>query len=188
MYEQINQQVSQCVPFTMAELAIFNQLLLEKNAPRKSFLLRESEVCRFEAFIVKGCARSFCLDESGHETILNFTVEDWWLSDIGSFHEQQPSRMYIETLEDCQLLYLTPQTKEELLRQAPRFERFFRLMLQRHLSALQDRLVANISRPARERYHAFLEKYPGLARRVPQHMIASYLGISPEFLSKIRRG
>jgi CRP-like cAMP-binding protein len=94
--------------------------------------------------------------------------------------------LYVEALEDCELLYLTPATKEELLQRVPKFERFFRLLVQRNLSATQNRLISNMTTPAPQRYLAFLEKYSAIPQRVPQHFIASYLGISPEFLSKIR--
>lgn len=99
---------------------------------------------------------------------------------------QQPSQLYIETLENSQLFILTPETKEQLLAQVPKFERVFRLLLQRNLSATQNRLIQTISKPAQDKYLEFLKKYPTLPQRVAQHYIASYLGISPEFLSKIR--
>lgn len=186
MFSQINSYVNRCLSFSAEELEVFDDLLQPRSVPKKTFLLQEGEICQFEAYIVKGCIKSYYIDENGFEVILTFGIEDWWVSDIASFHEQKPSRMFIETIEDCELLVLTPQTKEELLSKAPRFERVFRLMVQRHLSAYQERLFGNIAKPAQERYLDFLQKYPSLPQRVPQHLIAAYLGISPEFLSKIR--
>lgn len=186
MFSAINDYVSRCQQFTKAELELFNRLLQPKQIPKKSFLLQAGEVCYFEAYVVKGCLKSYYLNENGMEVILTFATEDWWVSDLASFHERTPSRMFIESLEDCELLMLTPQTKETLLTQAPRFERVFRLMVQRHLSNYQERLFGNLAKSSRERYEEFLSKYPDLPQRVPQHLIASYLGISPEFLSKIR--
>ena len=117
---------------------------------------------------------------------MQFAIEDWWVSDIASFHEQKPSRMFIETLEDCEVLVLTPASKETLLKEAPCFERMFRLMVQRNLSRLQERLFQTIAKTAVEKYLDFLERYPTIPQRVAQHYIASYLGFSPEFLSKVR--
>lgn len=186
MYEQINHNVSQCLAFSPEELEIFNALLKPKNAPKKTFLLKQGEICEFEAYIVKGCIKTYYIDSNGFEVILTFGIEDWWVSDITSFHEHKPSRMFIETLEDCQLLMLNPQSKEELLRKVPGFERVFRLMVQKHLNSYQERLFGSFAQSAQERYMAFLKKYPTLSQRISQHLIASYLGISPEFLSKIR--
>jgi len=186
MFEAINKSVTRCTTFSTAELEIFDSLLQYKSVPRKTFLLREGEICNFEAYVLKGCIRTYHLDENGSEVILQFAIEDWWVSDIASFHEQQPSRLFIETIEDCELLALNPQTKEDLLFKVPKFERVFRMMVQRNLSATQNRLINNIAKPAQDRYLEFLQRYPGIPQRVPQHYIASYLGISPEFLSKTR--
>lgn len=186
MYDTINQYVRRCARFSEEELALFNSLLQSRFVPKKTFLLQEGDICQFEAYLDKGCIKSYFLNENGFEVILTFATEDWWVSDIASFHEQIPSRMYIETLEDCELLVLSPAAKEELLAKAPRFERVFRLMVQRHLASYQERLFGNIAKSAQERYLDFLQKYPTLPLRVPQHQIAAYLGISPEFLSKIR--
>lgn len=186
MFEQINKYVTRCHTFSKAELDIFNSLLKHQSVPKKTFLLREGEVCNFEAYIIKGCIRTFYIDSNGFEVILQLGIEDWWVSDIASFNEQVPSKLFIETIEDCELLYLTPQTKEDLLFKVPKFERVFRMMIQRHLSATQNRLINNIAKPAQERYLEFINRYPTIPQRVAQHYIASYLGISPEFLSKIR--
>lgn len=186
MFELINKNVTKSVTFSQEELEIFNSLLKQKTVSKKTFLLQEGEVCNFEAFIVKGCVRTYYIDANGFEVILQFGIEEWWVSDIASFHEQTSSKLFIETLEDCDLFYLTPQTKEELLFKVPSFERVFRMMIQRNLSATQNRLINNIAKPAQERYLEFIAKYPTIPQRVPQHYIASFLGISPEFLSKIR--
>lgn len=186
MFDKINAHVSKCASFSTAELEVFNTLIQVKSYPKKTLLLQEGEICNFEAYINKGCIRSYYLDENGFELTLQFAVEDWWVSDITSFHEHQPSNMFIETLEDCEILVLNPGTKELLLQQVPAFERFFRILIQRHLAVVQKRLFQTIAWPAQERYQDFLNLYPDIPQRVAQHYIASYLGISPEFLSKIR--
>jgi CRP/FNR family transcriptional regulator, cyclic AMP receptor protein len=185
-FQTINQYINRCAIFSEEEIQIFNDLLQHKTVKKKTMLLREGEVCNFEAYILKGCIRTFCMDENGTEVILQFAIEDWWVSDIASFHDQTPSKLYIETLENCELLILNHQTKEELLAKIPRFERVFRLMVQRNLAVTQNRLLNTITKSAQERYLEFLERYPTIPQRVSQHFIASFLGISAEFLSKIR--
>jgi CRP/FNR family transcriptional regulator, cyclic AMP receptor protein len=186
MFDQIHRHAAKCTLFTDEELEIFDELLQQKSVPKKTFLLQEGEVCNFEAYVVKGCIRTYFINENGFEVILQFAVEDWWVSDIASFYEQTPSSLFIETIEDCELLTFNPETKEELLARVPKFERVFRLMLQRNLTATQNRLINTISKTAQEKYLDFIERYPTIPQRVPQHYIAAYLGISPEFLSKVR--
>ena len=186
MFESINTNVCKKNEFTQAEIEYFNTILQYKEVPKKTLLLQEGEICNFEAYILKGCLRKYYIDKNGFEVIIQFAIEDWWISDIASFHENKPSQLFIETLEDCQLLILTPQTKEMLLQKVPKFERIFRLLIQRNLSAMQNRLIDTISKSAQEKYLEFLKLYPTIPQRVAQHHIASYLGISAEFLSKVR--
>lgn len=187
MYQQIRQYVNTCVHLSEEQLDLFYGALEKKTVPKKTILLQQGEVCKFEAFIVKGCIKTYFIDKDGFEVILSFATENWWVSDITSFHEQKPSKMFIETLEETVLLLLSPPTKEHLLQQIPALERMFRLMVQRHLGSYQERLFGIIAHTAEERYDKFLEKYPDLSQRIPQHLIASYLGISAEFLSRIRK-
>jgi CRP-like cAMP-binding protein len=150
-------------------------------------MLNAGEVCDFEAYVNKGCIREYFIDRKGAELTLEFAVEDWWVSDITSFESQSPSNMYIETLEDCELLVLTRDSKERLLARIPKLERMFRLMIQRHLTVVQNRLFRTVSYSAMDKYREFIKRYPTISQRVPQHYIASYLGISPEFLSRLRK-
>jgi CRP/FNR family transcriptional regulator, cyclic AMP receptor protein len=185
-FNAINQYINRCAIFSEEDIQFFDGLLQSKTIKKKTILLREGEICNFEAYILKGCIRTFCMDENGTEVILQFAIEDWWVSDIASFHDQTPSKLYIQALEDCELLILSYEAKEQLLAKVPLFERVFRLMVQRNLSVTQNRLINTIAKPAQERYLEFLERYPSISQRVSQHYIASYLGISAEFLSKIR--
>jgi CRP-like cAMP-binding protein len=186
MFEEIDLYVRRWITASPADLAVFHSLLEYREVPKKTLLLQEGEICRIEAFIQKGCIRNYYIDEQGSEVTLQFAIEDWWVSDIASFQDQQPSRMFIETLEDCTLWCLNPQTKEQLLMDAPCFERMFRIMVQRNLARLQERLFQTITTTAVEKYLDFIERYPSIPQRVAQHYIASYLGFSPEFLSKVR--
>ena len=126
------------------------------------------------------------MNNDGSETILTFATEGWWVSDLASFTERKPSRMFIETLEDSEILIIDYNSKQALFRQIPKFELFFRLLVQRALFTLQSRFHAVVSQTAEQRYLDFIERYPQLVQRVPQHQIARYIGVSPEFLSKLR--
>lgn len=186
MYEAIDKFVTKYVAFTNDELEIFHSYLKHKSVPKKTYLLQEGEICDFEAYVNKGCIRNFYINQQGFEVILQFAIEDWLVSDIASFNDQKPSKIYIETLEDCELLMLSKKDKEELLEKIPKFERFFRIMVQKNLSSTQNRLINTIANTATEKYLDFIKLYPTIPQRVAQHHIASYLGISAEFLSKIR--
>lgn len=187
MYSQINTNISRYVTFEKKELEIFNSLLEYRTVSKKTILVHEGEMCNFEAFVIKGCVRKYYIDGNGFEVILQFAIENAWVSDISfSIYEEKPSRVYIETLEDCEFFMFSPETKEELFVRAPKFERAFRILMQRSLAVTQERLFNTISKTATEKYLEFLDHYPTLSQRVAQHYIASYLGISAEFLSKIR--
>ncbi|HXD76897.1 MAG TPA: Crp/Fnr family transcriptional regulator [Puia sp.] len=186
MYREIDRFVARYIGLSEEESSFFHSLLKHRRVKKKSFLLQEGEICDFEAFVIKGCIRSYYLDKEGTETILHFAVEDWWVSDLTSFSERTPSNLFIETLEDCELLSIDHPGKSMLFEKIPAFERMFRVLVQRSLSVLQQRFYATVSQSAEERYLQFLEKYPGIVQRVPQHQIARYIGVSPEFLSKIR--
>jgi CRP-like cAMP-binding protein len=186
MFDAIDRFVAQYLPLTDEERTFFHSLLKHRKVAKKTFLLKEGEVCDFEAFILKGCIRTYYLDKEGVETILLFAVEDWWVSDITSFSERKPSNLFVETLEECELLTIDYAGKSRLFEKIPAFERMFRLLVQRSLGVLQQRFYSSISETAEQRYKQFLEKYPLVAQRVPQHQIARYIGVSPEFLSKVR--
>ena len=186
MFQNINAYVLKSVNLSAGELDYFNSMLQYKVVPKKTILLQAGNICNFEAYVIKGCIREYYIDSHGAELTLQFAVEDWWVSDITSFEDQQVSSMYIEALEDCELLMLTRESKERLLTEVPKLERMFRLMIQRHLSVVQSRLFKTVTNTGMEKYLEFIKRYPTIPQRVPQHYIASYLGMSPEFLSKLR--
>lgn len=186
MFGEIDDYLNRCISLSPEELEFFHSVLQSTKIARKEWLLREGEISGYEAYVVKGCLRKYCIAEDGSEVVLQFAVEDWWVGDIASFSQQIPSQVYVQALEDSELLLISFADKDRLFRKVPAFERMFRLMVQRSISVLQERFIATLTQPAAERYEAFLEKYPDVAARVPQHYIASFLGISPEFLSRIR--
>jgi CRP/FNR family transcriptional regulator, cyclic AMP receptor protein len=186
MFQEVDKHITRCATFTQYELDLFHSLLKPKKFRKKMFLLRQGEVCRIEAYIVKGCVKKYYIDQHGAEVILQFAVEDWWVSDIGSFAEQKPSNLFIEALEDTELLTIDFESKELLYQQIPHLERVFRLMLQRSYVVLESRFYATVTHSAEERYLDFINRYPSIPQRVPQQQIASYLGITPESLSRIK--
>jgi CRP-like cAMP-binding protein len=187
MFTQINNSISRYVNFTDKELDIFNSLLSFKQIPKKTIMLHKGEKCTFDAFVINGCVRKYYIDENGLEVVLQFAVENSWISDISfSIYETDVSHVFIETLENSDFLMFTPENKEQLFEQAPKFERAFRILMQRHQAVTQNRLVHSITLTAEQKYDEFLKTYPTIPLRVAQHYIASYLGISAEFLSKIR--
>lgn len=186
MFQTIDQYVGQCISLTTEELDLFHSLLTHKIVKKKSHLLKAGNICDFEAFIIKGCVRTYYVDESDNEVDLHFAIENWWISDLPSFTFRKPATLNIQTLEDCELLSISYEAKEKLFLEVPKFERMFRLMIQRTHEEMMNRFISTISQTAEERYETFLRKYPTIPQRVPQHLIAAHLGISPEFLSKIR--
>ncbi|MNH20582.1 DNA-binding transcriptional dual regulator Crp [compost metagenome] len=187
MYANIINNVSKCIQLTEEEQHLFTSILKVQHVPAKTKLLQEGEVCQFEGYIQKGCIRIYYVNENGFEVTVTFAVEDWWVSDIASFHEQKASRLFIETLEDTEMYILSPETKERLLQKVPKFERVFRMLVQRNLVTFQNRLINTISQKAADRYLEFIKIYPTIPQRVAQYYIASYLGVSAEFVSTIRK-
>jgi len=187
MFENIIKNVTRFITLSEKEEKFFTDSLTLQTFPKKTVLLSEGDICQFEGYIQKGCVRVYYLDDNGFEVTILFAIEDWWISDIASFQEQKPSRLYIETLEDSEILMLNPATKEKLLTEIPKFERVFRMLVQRNLSTLQNRLVNTISKAATDRYLEFIKVYPSIPQRVAQYYIASYLGVSKEFVSTIRK-
>ena len=168
-----------------AEMAL--EFFEYQKFPKNTLILRSGDICNFEAYIKQGCAREFFTDHKGNEHTVEFAIEDWWISEINSFENQVPSQVSIETLEETEMLMLSLESKKQLLEAIPALERMFRIMMQRHVHALKKRLLQNMSRNAMDRYKMFLEQYPTVVQRVPQYHIASYLGITPVQLSRIRK-
>ena len=163
-----------------------NAFTLQKVA-KKEFLLKEGEICQFEGFVTGGCFKVFHSDQNGTEHTLYFAIEDWWVADVDSFTNSKPSQLNIQALENSEVLLISKQNKEKLYQEIPEIEKLFRIMSQKNLVALQRRMIDNLSKTAEQRYLDFLAKYPKITQRLSNIQIAAYLGVSPEFVSKIRR-
>ena len=158
-----------------------------RNYKRKGWLLQEGDVCRFYTFVVSGCSKLYAVDANGVEHNLQFAVENQWIADFNSFYQQSPSKLYIEAVEPCTVLQIEHDDLLHLYTHYPRFDRNFRIVIERKFIELQDRVLQNISYTAEERYQLFQKNYPDLVQRLPGTQIASYLGITSEFLSKIKK-
>ncbi|WP_372792795.1 Crp/Fnr family transcriptional regulator [Lutibacter sp.] len=164
--------------------------LLSKVNHRKylkgQYIVQQGDICKHECFIISGCTKTFYVDDSGQEHIAMFAIEDWWTSDMGSFITQTPADFNVQCLENTELIQFSYDDKEDLYIKIPKLERFFRKIIEKALAASQKRIIKNFSLTAKERYLNFKELYPTVEQRIPQYMVASYLGITKEFLSKIK--
>jgi len=158
-----------------------------KKLRKRQYFLQEGDVCRYIGFVTKGSARTFTVDEKGHEHILKLSLENWWLADFESFYKLTPSRFNIEALEDLEVLQSTNAEIEEFLKQIPAFLEMSSIIGQNYTIANQKRIQAAMSYTAEERYEDLIRNYPHFLKRFPQNMIASYLGLSRETLSRIRK-
>lgn len=174
------------LPLTDEEVEMVSSKFKHRLYRKRQFVLQEGDVCNVYNFVVSGCLRMYKIDETGHSHIIQFAIENWWISDMGSFYARKPSEMSIEAVEDTTVLQIKHDDLLELYTKAPKFNRLFRVLVEKSLIGMQQRLLQNISTEARIRYESFLKDYPDLANRIPNTYIASYLGITPEFLSKIR--
>lgn len=168
------------------EIQLVLSVMKPKRIKKKQFFMTEGDVCQNTAFVLSGCLRSFFIDANGFEHNLQFAIEDWWIADMMSFATQKPGRLNIEALEDTEMLLMSRHDQLSLFEQCPKFEKYFRIITENGIISSQNRLLDNLSTPAMGRYINFSKKYPMLLQRLPQIQIAAYLGITPEFLSKIR--
>ena len=187
MTSLLKQNIASHISLSEDETEAFCNLFQQKVIKKKSFLLRESEICRFEGFVTKGLFRVYHIDQNGFEQILYFAIENWWVTDIDSFTNEKPSQLYIEALEDSTVLLISKKDKEFAYKNLPKIEKLFRVMTQKTHVALQRRMIDNLSKTADQRYLDFIEKYPTIYSRLTNLQMAAYLGISHEFLSKIRK-
>jgi len=159
----------------------------ERKIKRRQFILQENDICRHYSFIAEGCFKMYGIDKSGKVHNLQFAAENDWIADLGSFHSDKPSKLYIEALEPSVIIQLEKKDLIFFYVNYPKFDRNFRVIIENKFIEIQNRVLQNISSTAEERYLAFLEQYPTLSNRLPSTQIASYLGVTPEFLSKIRK-
>lgn len=175
------------LPLSEEERAVITEVFRERSVKRRQFILQEGDVCIYNTFVVEGCFRMYMVDPAGKEHNLQFAVENWWIGDIGSFHAEEPSKLNIEAMENSVILQIKREDQLRLYVDYPKFNRIFRVLAENAMVSLQRRVLQNISSTAEERYLDFLNRYPHLFNRISNVQIASYLGVTPEFLSSVRR-
>jgi CRP-like cAMP-binding protein len=178
--------IARYIQLNEAEKETFIIHLETKKIKRKQFLLSEGDVCKYSAFVTTGCLRGYTIDKNGVEHVLGFAPPNWWMADMYSLITQKPGTLYIEGLEDTELILLSKANQEKLYLLIPKFERFFRILTEKSLVANQQRIVDNMSLTAEERYNIFCKRYPTVIDHIPQKQLASYIGVTPEFFSRMR--
>ena len=186
MYELFFHKFNEKVNLSKEEEEVIKQYLTPKKLRKKQYLLQEGDVCKHIAFVEKGALKAYVVDDAGAESIIQFALEGWVISDLYSFLTGEPATYNIDALENAELVLISKSAHEELLKKIPKYETYIRLQITGAYIALQKRLTSIISLPLEERYKNFLAIYPNIAQRVPQHMIASYMGLTPETLSRVR--
>ncbi|MFI5138095.1 MAG: Crp/Fnr family transcriptional regulator [Sphingobacteriales bacterium] len=186
-FDLLLSNISKYIGLNDSEKEIFLAYLKPKNVKRKAFMLNEGEVCRYSIFVTAGCLRGFTVDKNGTEHVISFAPPGWWIADMYSLISQKPGIMNIEALEDTETILLSKAGQEKLYDEIPKFERFFRILSENSLVANQQRIIDNMSLTAEERYSLFCKRYPTLIDHLPQKQIASYIGVTPEFFSRMRK-
>ncbi|MEJ0105492.1 MAG: Crp/Fnr family transcriptional regulator [Bacteroidota bacterium] len=186
MYEVFQKYLDSKIVLSKEQSAWIQSFSTVKRIRKHQYLLQEGDVCRQNIFISKGCLRGYSIDEKGIEHIVMFGIENWWIGDRQSLLSGEPAKFNIDAVEDSEVVLFSKHEFDMICRQIPVFNDMVNTILQKAFISLQNRMNATISLSALEKYEYFVERYPDFARRIPQGMIASYLGISPETLSRAR--
>jgi len=187
MFDVFAEYLQSKADFTADEVEHIKAMSLLKTLRKRQYLLQAGDMWTSNAFVTSGCLRTYSVDAKGAEHIISFAVENWWAGDQESLASGQPSRYNIEAIEDTQVVLIKKEDFDHLRREIPTLDGVVNAILYRSFMAAQNRIHSAISYSAEEKYREFLQKYPGFALRIPQHMIASYLGVTTETLSRIRR-
>ncbi len=182
----IIENIEKHVTLSPEEKELFLSKTEIKHYKAKSILLNSGEICKQSYFVNSGVLRSFNINDNIVEQVLNFASEGWWMADMYSLISKKPGNLFIEVIEDAELVLLSKENQEQLYSEIPKLERFFRILTENSLVAHQERLMDNLSLSAEERFEKFCKRYPNLIRRIPQKQIASYIGVTPEFFSKMK--
>jgi CRP/FNR family transcriptional regulator len=186
MYQSLINHIQKFISLTADEQALLVSYLKYEDVSKKKYLVSEGDVCHAQYFVVEGCLRMYFIKETGVEQIVQFGIDNWWISDYTSFTMQIPSQFYIQAVQRSKVITLTYYKQDELLDKLPTLEKYFRRIYQRAYAAAQTRLIFFNDLSGEEKYHHFASRFPDFVQRIPQYMLASYLGFTPEFLSKIR--
>lgn len=180
------EHIERVVPLSAEDRQLIADVVTVQHLKRRQFLLREGTVCRHSAFVVEGCLKGFTTDKNGFEHIMNFAPPGWWMADLYSLFSRRPGHWNIQASSPATVLLLSKNQQEMLYDTVPALERYFRILTENSLVAYQQRVMDGLSLTAEERYLHFQQKYPDLVHGLPQKEIASYIGVTPEFFSKMR--
>jgi len=187
MFDLLHKHIEKRIHLTQDEFNLCSQFFTSRKVKKRQFLLQEGDVCRHLAFVNNGCLREYTVDHKGEDHIIQFAIKDWWISDLNSFLSGSTSTHNIDAMQNSEVLLLEREARDNMLEKVPKMERFFRLLMERNYVATHKRINDSLSASAEERYLAFIKTYPALVEQVPQNQIASYLGITPQSLSRIRK-
>lgn len=180
--DYINKHIS----LTKEEEIILLSMVSYRKYLKGQYVVQQGDICKFESFVVKGCLKTFFVDNDGNEHVIMFSIENWWTADLSSFFTQTPADNNVLCIENTEVIQISYDIIEELYKLIPKLERFFRILFQNSIIAFEKRLVRNLSMTAKDRYLFFKKQYPKIEQRVPQYAIASYIGVTKEFLSKLK--
>jgi len=186
-FQPLIDHINRYIQLTEEEVEYLVSLLKISKIRKKQYIVQPGFVCKHRTYIVKGAFRAILYDDEAQEHTIAFAIEDWWITDFNSYIYQEPAILFVEALEDSEIIQLDYQAEQKLLENYPKFERFLRILAQRALASVRRRMLSNLSKSAEDRYDEFMEKYPHIANRVPQYTLASYLGFSTEYMSRIRK-
>lgn len=178
--------VKKYVTLTDEEADMFGEAFREVKVKKRQFLVQPNFIARSRHFVLKGAFRAYVVDDTGQESTIAFAIEDWWITDYNSYILQQPATMFVVALEDSLILEISHDREEILKRSNHKFETFFRIRAERTAAFMQQRIISNLTESAEQRFDNFSKKYPQIVNRIPQYSLASYLGMTSEFLSRIR--
>lgn len=185
-YQSLINHIQNRIQLSEEEIHQFVSEFKIKKIKKRQFIIQPDFVAKYRTYIVKGALRAYVVSDQGQEHTISFAIEDWWISDYNSYIYQQSATMFVVALEDAVLLQLDFESETRLKNANPKFETFFRITAERTAAFFQRRIIMNLTSTAEERYDHFIKKYPSIVQRVPQYTLASYLGMTTEFLSKIR--
>jgi CRP-like cAMP-binding protein len=186
MNPNLSVYINNIIQLTEEETETFCSSFKEVKIKKRQLIIQPNFTAKHRNYVLKGCFRAYVVADEGQDHTITFAIDDWWITDYNSYIFQQPATMFVIALEDSTLLQIDYETEVELKRSNHKFETFFRILAERGLAAQQRRIISNLTRTAEERYEHFVIRYPQVVQRVPQYALASYLGMTTEFLSRIR--
>ncbi|CAD5341550.1 hypothetical protein FLA105535_01524 [Flavobacterium bizetiae] len=185
-YQSLINHIQNRISLSEEEMHQFFSEFKITKIKKRQFIIQPDFVAKYRSYVVEGALRAYVVSDQGQEHTISFAIEDWWIADYNSYIYQQPATMFVVALEDAILLQIDFETETKLKNANPKFETFFRITAERTAAFFQRRIIMNLTSTAEERYDTFIENFPLIVKRVPQYALASYLGMSTEFLSKIR--